>query len=181
MENKFNIKPGDRIRFKNKRSANWSCSGLMDKYIGASVVVSRVRGDGKFHVRDIDNEEIEASWVFDQDDIDYVMHCADLPMSRSYIAEEAPARPERFAGQTGETEQDDINHPSHYCREGGMESIDEMLLIFGKEVVMNFCLCNVWKYRYRAGTKAGEDGGKDLAKSDWYMRKYKELTEGEKL
>ena len=67
---------------------------------------------------------------------------------------------------------DVVNHPKHYCREGGMESIDEMVLIFGVEAVKNFCLCNVWKYRYRAADKNGEE---DLKKSDWYMRKYKEL------
>ena len=75
----------------------------------------------------------------------------------------------------GAVEHDIVNHPSHYCREGGMESIDEMVLIFGKEAVKNFCLCNVWKYRYRASDKNGEE---DLKKSDWYMRKYKELMEG---
>ena len=68
---------------------------------------------------------------------------------------------------------DIINHPSHYCRDGGMESIDEMVLVFGKEAVKNFCLCNVWKYRYRSSEKNGTE---DLKKSDWYMRKYKELS-----
>jgi hypothetical protein len=67
---------------------------------------------------------------------------------------------------------DVINHPKHYCREGGMESIDEMVIVFGREAVMNFCLCNIWKYRYRAADKNGEE---DLEKSDWYMRKYNEL------
>jgi hypothetical protein len=74
---------------------------------------------------------------------------------------------------TNGTTNDIINHPSHYCRDGGMESIDEMVLVFGKEAVKNFCLCNVWKYRYRSSTKNGEE---DLKKSDWYMRKYKELS-----
>ena len=69
---------------------------------------------------------------------------------------------------------DDVNHPSHYNREDAMECIEEMVLIFGKEAVKNFCLCNVWKYRYRAADKNGE---KDLKKSDWYMAKYKELSE----
>ncbi len=69
---------------------------------------------------------------------------------------------------------DVINHPKHYCREGGMESIEEMVLVFGKEAVKNFCLCNVWKYRYRSSSKNGEE---DLHKSDWYMQKYKELCE----
>lgn len=69
---------------------------------------------------------------------------------------------------------DPVNRPKHYNREGAMESIDEMILVFGPEAVMHFCLCNAWKYRYRATAKNGEE---DLKKSDWYMRKYKELKE----
>lgn len=69
---------------------------------------------------------------------------------------------------------DPVNRPRHYNREGAMESIEEMELILGREAVMHFCLCNVLKYRYRAASKNGEE---DLKKSDWYMRKYKELKE----
>ena len=69
---------------------------------------------------------------------------------------------------------DTVNHPKHYMREGGMECIDEMVMIFGKEAVKNYCLCNIWKYRYRASDKNGLE---DLKKSDWYMRKFKELCE----
>lgn len=71
-----------------------------------------------------------------------------------------------------EMEHDNVNHPKHYGREGAMECIDEMVLVFGKDAVMEFCLCNAWKYRYRAADK---NGAEDLAKSDWYMKKYKEL------
>ena len=67
---------------------------------------------------------------------------------------------------------DNVQHPKHYNREGGMECIDEMILVFGEEAVKNFCLCNAWKYRYRAADKNGEE---DLKKSDWYLNKYKEL------
>lgn len=67
---------------------------------------------------------------------------------------------------------DVIHHPNHYCREGAMESIDEMVLLFGEEVVKHFCLCNIFKYRTRAMLKNGEE---DLKKSDWYVRKYAEL------
>lgn len=70
--------------------------------------------------------------------------------------------------------EDVVNHPKHYNREGGMECIDEMLLIFGKSAVMAYCLLNAWKYRYRASSKNGEE---DLHKSDWYIKKYKELKE----
>ena len=69
---------------------------------------------------------------------------------------------------------DPVERPHHYNREGAMEAIDEMVLVFGPEAVMHFCLCNAWKYRYRAADKNGEE---DLKKSDWYMRKYKELKE----
>ena len=75
---------------------------------------------------------------------------------------------------TKERKEDVINHPSHYTH-GGMECIDEMLIIFGKEAVMNFCLLNAWKYRKRALYKNGEQ---DMEKSDWYIAKYKELASG---
>lgn len=67
---------------------------------------------------------------------------------------------------------DVVNHPEHYCRDDAMECIDEMLLIFGVEATMHFCLLNAWKYRYRAADKNGEE---DLKKSDWYIAKYAEL------
>ena len=71
---------------------------------------------------------------------------------------------------------DNIN-PKHYRRDGGIESIDEMEMVFGTEAVMHFCLLNVWKYRYRAADKNGEE---DLRKSDWYMKKYCELKNKDK-
>lgn len=67
---------------------------------------------------------------------------------------------------------DMVNHPAHYNRDGAMECIDEMITVFGKDIVACFCLCNVWKYRYRASYKGHEE---DLSKSDYYMAKYKEL------
>ena len=71
-----------------------------------------------------------------------------------------------------EEKYDVVNKPKHYNREGGFESIEEMEMVFGTEAVMHFCLLNVWKYRYRAADKNGEE---DLRKSDWYMKKYFEL------
>lgn len=70
-----------------------------------------------------------------------------------------------------EPKEDVVNHPNHYTN-GGMECIDEMILIFGKEAVAHFCLCNAWKYRYRALYKNKEE---DMQKSHWYINKYKEL------
>ena len=65
---------------------------------------------------------------------------------------------------------DPVNHPSHYTT--GMECIEEIITVFGKEVAAHFCLGNVWKYRKRALHKNGIE---DLDKSDWYMNKYHEL------
>lgn len=76
----------------------------------------------------------------------------------------------QHTGTTDTTET--VNHPKHYGREGAMECIDEMVLVFGKEATANFCLLNSWKYRYRAGAKGGDE---DLRKSDWYLAKYAEL------
>ena len=67
---------------------------------------------------------------------------------------------------------DNVNHPDHYTN-GGIECIDEMLAVFGKEAVAHYCLLNVWKYRRRALYKNQEE---DMQKSHWYMAKYMELT-----
>lgn len=67
---------------------------------------------------------------------------------------------------------DPVNHPSHYCQDGGMECIDEMIAVFGVEATKWFCLLNVWKYRKRAVFKNGEE---DMKKADWYMKKWMEL------
>lgn len=68
---------------------------------------------------------------------------------------------------------DMVNHPPHYTN-GGMECIDELEIVFGREAVKHFCLCNVWKYRKRALHKNKQE---DLDKADWYMAKYKELED----
>lgn len=79
-----------------------------------------------------------------------------------------------FPTQLNETDTEDIiNHPNHYTN-GGMECIDEMKLVFGKEFTANFCLGNVWKYRYRALTKNGQE---DLDKANRYMAMYKEIVD----
>ena len=71
-------------------------------------------------------------------------------------------------------EVDMVNRPPHYCREGAMECIDEMVMIFGTYETAIFCKLNAYKYRYRAGSKGSAE--EDMKKSDWYMKKYKELT-----
>ena len=89
------------------------------------------------------------------------------------VGEIYPASPQEIKeGLKKMAEHDNVNHPAHYEREGAIECIDEMVMVFGKDAVKCFCKCNAWKYRYRAADK---NGSEDIAKSDWYMRKYKEL------
>lgn len=75
--------------------------------------------------------------------------------------------------KTDEDDIDMVNEPPHYKH--GMECIDEMILAFGREAVMNFCLCNAWKYRYRAPYKG--DIEENMEKSRWYLNKCKELKD----
>lgn len=70
---------------------------------------------------------------------------------------------------------DPVNHPSHY-EAHAMESIDEMVVVFGKQAVIDFCKCNAWKYRYRAPYKGKQE--EDNGKADWYIKKAKELEDG---
>lgn len=68
----------------------------------------------------------------------------------------------------------DMINPDHY-KVHEFECIDEMEFMFGTAAVISFCRCNAWKYRYRAGHK--DDIQQDLKKSEWYIKKAKELEE----
>lgn len=61
-----------------------------------------------------------------------------------------------------------IEKPSHYNRTGAMECIEEMVLIFGYDFAINFCIGNVFKYRYRADLKGSSID--DIKKSDEYIK-----------
>lgn len=68
-------------------------------------------------------------------------------------------------------EKDNIN-PDHYKNSTSLECIEAMILIFGKEAVVNFCECNAWKYIWRWKHKNGYE---DLEKAMWYIKKAAEL------
>lgn len=69
---------------------------------------------------------------------------------------------------------DQVNHPSHYTQ-NKFESIDEMMIVFGPEVVYHFCICNAWKYKNRAPFKGNFK--EDMKKADWYLTKAKAIKE----
>ena len=107
---------------------------------------------------------------------------ADAKYTLVNISDEEYSEVNRFVGNMEHDKEDVSNnettdmvdHPSHY-NQSSMECIDEMILVFGKKAVADFCLCNVWKYRNRAPYKGNPP--QDAKKADWYMTKYKELIE----
>lgn len=60
-----------------------------------------------------------------------------------------------------------VNHPSHYQTESGLEAIDVIEAFFHD----NFHLGNAAKYLLRAGKKG--DAIEDLDKAVWYIERYK--------
>lgn len=56
-----------------------------------------------------------------------------------------------------------VDHPAHY--QGKHECIEVMRAIFGDEMVKGFCMCNAYKYRFRADKKNGTE---DIKKAEWY-------------
>ena len=66
---------------------------------------------------------------------------------------------------------DAVNHPDHY-KIGDIECIDVMLATQGVDAVINFCICNSFKYIYRHVNKNGLE---DIRKAKWYLEKALEL------
>ena len=71
---------------------------------------------------------------------------------------------------------DNVNHPSHY-ETNGIECIDAMIASQGAECVMNYCLCNAFKYIWRCQHKGKRV--EDIQKAVWYLNKWQELAEKE--
>lgn len=63
---------------------------------------------------------------------------------------------------------DMVNHPPHY-ETNGIECIDAMRASQGDAAVMNFCICNAFKYIWRHSHKG--TAIQDLEKAVWYLNK----------
>lgn len=74
-----------------------------------------------------------------------------------------------------EEKPDIINHPPHY-ETAGIECIDAMVITQGRVSVMDFCVCNAFKYLWRFRNKGGLE---DIKKARWYLDKYIKLWEGD--
>lgn len=71
-------------------------------------------------------------------------------------------------------EEEMVNSPQHYNIDG-LECIDVMLKLYGKDAVLNFCMLNSFKYQFRCNRK--NNCKQDLEKARWYMNKFLELLE----
>ena len=87
------------------------------------------------------------------------------PWLKSYLAGFA----EELAGKgSEEKQQDNVNHPSHYASESGLEAIEVIEAFFHG----NAFLANTFKYIARAGKKGGEAKRlEDLKKARWYLER----------
>lgn len=74
--------------------------------------------------------------------------------------------------KTKQNKQDNVNHPKHYEGHCSIECIDNMRLIFGNQIVADYCMVNAYKYLSRNKYKNGYE---DLCKAKWYLDKAEEL------
>lgn len=74
--------------------------------------------------------------------------------------------------KTKQNKQDNVNHPKHYEGHCSIECIDNMRLIFGNQIVADYCMVNAYKYLSRHKYKNGYE---DLCKAKWYLDKAEEL------
>lgn len=72
--------------------------------------------------------------------------------------------------------ENNVNHPSHYNKEGRKECIEEMLDIFGESAVYIWCVLNHYKYNYRKGEKQNNSKEQDIKKGEWYMKYINKLN-----
>lgn len=72
---------------------------------------------------------------------------------------------------------DMVNHPPHYTY-AGMECIEAMVKLYGKDKTIAYCELAAFKYRWRAGYKG--DVREDISKALRYEEMAKELRDGNK-
>ncbi len=68
---------------------------------------------------------------------------------------------------------DPVDRPQHYASTS-IECIDAMIETQGEEAVIDFCVCNAFKYLWR---HRGKNGDEDVRKANWYMNKAVELMD----
>lgn len=112
--------------------------------------------------------------VQEQDNLALIERNKELEAENSKLKAMLAKAQVDFLEHGGSSSQDMVNEPPHY-KQHVMQCIDEMVEVFGVDAVISYCMCNVWKYRYRAPFKG--DADEDNMKSDWYMHAMRDLKE----
>lgn len=73
-------------------------------------------------------------------------------------------------------EKDEKINPTYYNKKTSLECIDSMIIAFGKEAVINYCIICAYKYVWRCENKSNFE--EDLHKAQWYLDKAFELGNG---
>ena len=73
-------------------------------------------------------------------------------------------------------EEYDFVNPEHY-KQGSMEVIDMMKLLWGTEALILHCEMSEFKYRMRLGRKPDQPTDRDLQKALWYQERAKKLRD----
>jgi len=72
--------------------------------------------------------------------------------------------------KSGDTLQENVFKPSHYVQADGIECIDVMTQLYGKQRVEEWAEITSFKYQWRQGNKADNSADQDKMKSIWYTR-----------
>lgn len=173
-------KAGDKVRIINERAGIMNPWGKMDCYLGQVMTIEKIDGDSYSMKEDGGiwcwyDEMIQGyaddfePWKVDElEDIEKSCESCDFC---SRACNEYPCT----GCKRNHIEPNDYPDLWAYTKKE-VDFIDEMVAVFGINMTMEYCLMNVWKYRYRAYNKNGIE---DLQKSDWYMKKYLELSGGD--
>lgn len=72
-----------------------------------------------------------------------------------------------------ECEPDPVN-PIHYMLPDGLQVVDVEMAMFGKQAVMDHCMCTAVEYLLRHKQKNGLE---DVKKASWWVQHYLKLAE----
>lgn len=99
--------------------------------------------------------------------------CKDCKRGISQLSPLYASAPLLWQSDSESGKEDVVNHPKHY-ETGKFECIDVMIETQGVQAVINFCICNAFKYIYRHNFKNNLE---DVKKAKWYIDKAIELEE----
>jgi len=67
---------------------------------------------------------------------------------------------------------DPVNHPSHYQSDAGIECIEAIEAMLGKQGFLDYCKGNAIKYIWRENNKGESES---IRKAIWYLEKFLEV------